>query len=212
MSVDDVAVHPEAVLYNIARDLHDEFRGVFSEQTISRFTTSRYAELARHATVNRWLAVGTERSVRQYLQMLVATQTRPTGHTPAILFLSEHSSGQSQIAATWLRHLSHGRAMAWAIGPSPTPALAGAIAAAMAEVGLDFYAAAPGDDIDQLTLAADAVITIGADDACTLLPGKHYEDWGLADPAGFTLAEARRMRDEIKDHVAHLSDEVGLSA
>jgi hypothetical protein len=37
-----------------------------------------------------------------------------------------------------------------------------------------------------------------------LLPGKHYEDWKLDDPAGKTLEEIRPIRDEIKDRVTNL--------
>jgi arsenate reductase (thioredoxin) len=57
-------------------------------------------------------------------------------------------------------------------------------------------------------LAADVVITMGCGDACPLLPGKHYEDWELADPADKTLDEIRPIRDEIRDRVANLVEEL----
>jgi arsenate reductase len=45
---------------------------------------------------------------------------------------------------------------------------------------------------------------MGCGDACPLLPGKHYEDWELDDPAGKTLEEVQPIRDEIRDRVANL--------
>jgi arsenate reductase len=47
-------------------------------------------------------------------------------------------------------------------------------------------------------------IAMGCGDACPLLPGKHYEDWELDDPAGKTLEEVQPIRDEIRDRVANL--------
>jgi len=53
-------------------------------------------------------------------------------------------------------------------------------------------------------LAADVVVTMGCGDACPLLPGKQYEDWELDDPAGETVYEVRRLRDEIRRRVEDL--------
>jgi len=60
---------------------------------------------------------------------------------------------------------------------------------------------------DEFVLAAD-VVTMGCGDACPLLPGKHYEDWELDDPAGKTLEEIRPIRDEIRDRVSTLIEKL----
>jgi arsenate reductase (thioredoxin) len=52
------------------------------------------------------------------------------------------------------------------------------------------------------------VVTMGCGDACPLLPGKHYEDWELGDPAAKTLEQIRPIRDEIKDRVANLIEKL----
>ena len=54
--------------------------------------------------------------------------------------------------------------------------------------------------------AADVVVTMGCGDACPLVPGKHYEDWELDDPAGKSIAEIRPIRDEIGRRVNDLLD------
>jgi hypothetical protein len=50
---------------------------------------------------------------------------------------------------------------------------------------------------ERMCLAADVVITMGCGDACPLLPGKHYENWELDDPAGKTVEEIRPIRDRV---------------
>jgi arsenate reductase len=37
---------------------------------------------------------------------------------------------------------------------------------------------------DEVVRAADVVITMGCGDSCPIYPGKRYEDWAVADPAG----------------------------
>ena len=41
-------------LPSAAKDLHEQFRGVFGEETIQPLLFSSYAELAATATIDRW--------------------------------------------------------------------------------------------------------------------------------------------------------------
>ncbi len=45
---------------------------------------------------------------------------------------------------------------------------------------------------------------MGCGDACPVFPGRRYEEWLLADPAGLDLANVRPIRDEIEQHVRRL--------
>ena len=49
---------------------------------------------------------------------------------------------------------------------------------------------------------------MGCGDSCPVLPGKHYEDWQVADPATATLDEVRNIRDDIQSRVTQLLREV----
>ena len=66
-----------------------------------------------------------------------------------------------------------------------------AAVAAMAEVGIDIAARLPGWT-DDIVRAADVVVTMGCGDTCPVFPGKRYEDWELADPAGQPIEVVRR--------------------
>jgi arsenate reductase (thioredoxin) len=198
-------------LHSAARDLHLEFRGIFGEETIESLLIDSYAELASRAAVTRWLVVGTERFARQRLQALAHVQAGSGGKVPAVLFLCVHNAGRSQMALGWFTHLARDRAIAWSGGSEPISGINPSVLAAMAEVGIDISHEFSKPFTEEFILAADVVITMGCGDACPLLPGRHYEDWELDDPAGKTLEEIRPIRDEIRDRVENLVEKLTSS-
>jgi protein-tyrosine-phosphatase len=195
-------------LHAAARDLHTQFRGIFGEETIESLLLDSYAELASRATVTSFLCIGAERFARQRLQALAHAQATAPGRLPAVLFLCVHNAGRSQMALGWFTHLARGRAVAWSGGSQPLSSINPGIVAAMAEVGIDISPEFSKPFTDEFVLAADVVITMGCGDACPLLPGKHYEDWELDDPAGKTLEQIWPIRDEIRDRVTNLVEKL----
>jgi arsenate reductase len=169
-------------LRSAARDLHEQFRGVFGEETIQALMFNSYAELAATATVHRWLVIAAERFTRQRLQALAHAESHAHGKVPSVLFVCVHNAGRSQMALGWFTHLAQHRAIAWSGGSEPGAVVNPEAVAAMAEVGIDISADFPKPWTDEFVLAADVVVTMGCGDACPLLPGKHYEDWELEDP------------------------------
>ena len=55
---------------------------------------------------------------------------------------------------------------------------------------------------------SDVVITMGCGDTCPIFPGKRYEDWELADPAGQGVQAVRPIRDDIKARIQALLAEL----
>lgn len=194
-------------LHSAACDLHTEFRGIFGEETIESLLFDSYSELASTATITRWLVVGAERFARQRLQALAHAESAAKDK-PAVLFLCVHNAGRSQMALGWFKHLAGDKAVAWSGGTEPVAGINPGVLAAMAEVGIDISHEFSKKWTDEFVLAADVVITMGCGDACPLLPGKHYEDWELDDPAGKTLDQIRPIRDEIRDRVANLIEKL----
>ena len=201
----DVITNAErGALRGAARNLHARFRGVFGEETIESLLLSSYQDLAATATVHNWLVVGAERFARQRLEALAHAESPAAGKVPSVLFLCVHNAGRSQMALGWLTHLAGDTAVAWSAGAEPVAQVNPAAVAAMAEAGIDISREFPKPWTDEFVLAADVVVTMGCGDACPLLPGKHYEDWDLEDPAGKTIQEIRPIRDEIRDRVTGL--------
>jgi arsenate reductase len=49
---------------------------------------------------------------------------------------------------------------------------------------------------------------MGCGDTCPIFPGKRYEDWELADPAGLPIEQVRPVRDDIRERVSALLAEL----
>ena len=124
--------------------------------------------------------------------------------TPSVLFLCVHNAGRSQMAAGWLHHLAGDRINVYSGGSEPATEINPAAIVAMAEVGIDITANYPKPWTDEIVRAADVVVTMGCGDACPIFPGKRYEDWELADPAGLDVDAVRPIRDEIRRRVEAL--------
>lgn len=123
---------------------------------------------------------------------------------PEVLFLCVHNAGRSQMASALLHLRANASVTVRSAGSDPAELLNPAVVEAMSEIGIDITHEVPKPITDAAVRAADVVITMGCGDACPLYPGKRYLDWELDDPAGKSLAEVRRIRDEIDRRVKAL--------
>ena len=134
-----------------------------------------------------------------------------------ILFLCTGNSCRSQMAEGWARHLKGDYLQAFSAGTKPQ-GLNPLAVKVMAEVGVDISAQI-SKHVD--TLAAvnfDYVITVcdSADQACPVFPGRTKKvHLGFDDPPKLargakteaeTLGHYRRVRDEIKDFIETLPE------
>ncbi len=197
-------------LRSAARNLGDQFSGVFGAETIERFLYSSYDQFASVATVPTFLPLLAERFARQRLRALAKVEGKVQDGKPAVLFLCVHNAGRSQMALGFFQHLAGDRAVAWSGGSEPGRQVNPAAVAAMREVGIDISGEFPKPWTDEVVRAADVVITMGCGDACPVFPGKRYEDWTLEDPAGQDLAAVRPIRDQIERRVRVLLGELDV--
>ncbi len=114
------------------------------------------------------------------------------------------------MALGFFTHLAGDAAVAWSGGSEPGNQVNPAAVEAMAERGIDISDEFPKPWTDETVRAADVVITMGCGDACPVFPGKRYEEWVLADPAGLDVEDVRPVRDEIERRVRTLLDELGV--
>lgn len=186
-------------------ELRTEFDGVFSAETIRRYLDDAFAAFQERSTTgpNAYVVIAC-RFAREQLGALAQAEGLVAKTMPEVLFVCEHNAGRSQMAAAFTHHLSHGRVGVRSAGSHPDEQVFPLVAQAMTEVGVDVTHEFPKPLTDEVVRAADAVITMGCGDACPIYPGKHYEDWDLADPAGQSLDGVRAIRDEIRSHVEEL--------
>jgi protein-tyrosine-phosphatase len=127
---------------------------------------------------------------------------------PTVLFVCVHNAGRSQMAAGYLSHLSRGQVRVLSAGTEPADTINPVAVAAMAEEGIDLSGNAPELLTPETVKTCDVVITMGCGDSCPVFPGIRYEDWPLDDPAGASLEKVREIRDDIKQRVDRLIQEL----
>lgn len=121
-----------------------------------------------------------------------------------MLFVCFHNAGRSQMAAGFLEHLGGQKLNVYSAGSAPKDSINPIAVQAMREKGIDISGRSPNVLTTESVQASDVVITMGCGDACPFFPGKRYEDWVLDDPAGKSIEDVRRIRDQIEARVKSL--------
>jgi arsenate reductase len=186
-------------------ELTDEFRGVFSRETVARYVQESFEQLGDRPTVGpNFLPVIAQRFAREQLWAAAQSQGIVEKVLPEVLFVCEHNAGRSQMAAALADRLSDGWVGVRSAGSHPEEQIDPVVVEAMSELGIDVTLEFPKPLTDEVVRAADVVVTLGCGDACTVYPGKRYEDWPVDDPAGQPLEVVRRIRYELYHHVCEL--------
>ncbi len=187
--------------------LSDEFRGVFSGETVARYVTASYVQIGDRLTVGpNFFPVIIERFAREQLWAVAQADGIVEKPLPELLFVCEHNAGRSQMAAALAHHLSNGWVGVRSAGSRPDEEIDPVVVEAMSELGIDVTQEFPKPLTDEVLRAADVVVTLGCGDACAVYPGKRYVDWAVCDPAGQPLEVVRRIRYELYHHVRELLD------
>ena len=187
--------------------LADEFKGIFSQQTIARYMAES-TDLLGEARINVFVPVLAHRFCRERLKALAQVEGKLLKEQPEVLFVCMHNAGRSQMAAGLVKLRSDGRIHVRSAGSTPADEINPAAVEAMEEIGVDMSEEFPKPLTDEVVRAADVVITMGCGDACPIFPGKRYEDWELEDPAGKDLETVRHIRDELDARVRPLIAEL----
>ena len=128
-----------------------------------------------------------------------------------VLFVCVHNSGRSKMAEAFFNQLAKGKARAYSAGTQPIDKVNPVVVEAMREVGIDLSGNKPKALTMDMVEKADRMITMGCGaEAGAVCPASFIEteDWALEDPKGKSLAQVRKIRDEIKKRVIKLLNEL----
>jgi arsenate reductase len=185
--------------------LAGEFGGVFSPETVARYVWESFERVGDRPTAGpNFLPVIIERFARERLWAVAQSSGKVEKALPEVLFVCERNAGRSQMAAALADRLSDGWVAVRSAGSRPDERIDPVVVEAMRELGVDVTLEFPKPLTDEVVLAADVVVTLGCGDACPVYPGKRYQDWRVADPAGQPLEVVRRIRYELYHHVCEL--------
>jgi arsenate reductase (thioredoxin) len=127
-----------------------------------------------------------------------------------IAFVCVHNAGRSQMAAAFARRDAAKGARVISGGTEPGTAVNPVVVEAMREKGIDISGAKPHKLTYDEAMSADYFIAMGCspEEACPVGFRGDTRDWALDDPKGKSLAEVRKIRDEIERRVAALLEEI----
>jgi arsenate reductase len=186
-------------------ELSAEFHGVFSRGTVERFVHESSDQLGdRPVTGPNFLPLLVGRFARDRLRALAQAEGHVEKAMPEVLFVCVRNEGRSQMAAALTHRLSDGWIAVRSAGSQPGEHIDAAVIEAMRELEIDVTEEFPKPLTDEVVPAADVVITMGCGDTCPIYPGKHYEDWDVADPAHQPIEVVRAIRDDIRRRVEEL--------
>ena len=130
-----------------------------------------------------------------------------------VLFVCVHNAGRSQMAEAFLNRLAAERKLP--IQAESAGTLAGAqinpvARTVMAEIGISLDGQQPKLLTQAMAERADRIITMGCGVDAAACPARIHvtEDWGLDDPAGQPLEKVRAIRDQIRQRVETLLQEL----
>ncbi|HZO87674.1 MAG TPA: arsenate reductase ArsC [Chthonomonadaceae bacterium] len=134
-----------------------------------------------------------------------------------VLFVCVHNAGRSQMAEALtnkraverrlpVRALSAGTVAGQRINPVAQEV--------MREIGVTMDGQRPKQLTQEMANEADHIITMGCGVDADACPARIYisEDWGLDDPAGQPIEKVRAIRDQIRERVEKLLDELEAGA
>lgn len=199
---------PEEALQRLADELSKEYDGIFSPQTVGRYVLESYTARLRISKVRAHLLNTTARFVRERLTALAQSMDAAPKDVPEVLFICIHNAGRSQMAMGMMKALSSGRIHVRSAGSMPASEISASAIEVMQEIGIDITEEFPKPLTDDVVQAADVVVTMGCGDACPVYPGKRYLDWDLEDIGAVGIDGVREIRDEIKDRVELLIEEL----
>jgi protein-tyrosine-phosphatase len=125
-----------------------------------------------------------------------------------VLFVCLHNAGRSQMSQALFEKAANGRHHARSAGTEPGDSVNPVVVEAVRELDIDISGRTPQRLTDDLARWADIVVTMGCGDACPVIPGRRYLDWDLRDPAGQPIDTVRPIRDDIRQRVAELIEQV----
>ena len=192
----------------IVDDLAYSYDGVFSRASIEQAVATAREQLQRVSRIPTYLPVLVTKQAREQLTAAAQADGRVTKRVPELLFVCVHNAGRSQMAAALAAHLSNGRVHVRSAGSDPTDEINPVVVEALAERGISLTEAYPKPLTDTVVRAADVIVTMGCGDACPIYPGRRYEDWTVAAPAGADLRAVRDIRDDIQGRVTTLLREL----
>jgi protein-tyrosine-phosphatase len=117
--------------------------------------------------------------------------------TPTVLFICQHNAGRSQLGAALLRHLAGERFTATSAGLSPADEVNPAVAATVAELGVDISGNVPRAVTTTDLEEADIVVLMKPGLALPSTRCGELLEWSFPNPEAWDVDAVRPLREAV---------------
>jgi len=194
---------------NAATDrLAIEFDGIFDRVAVAALVDESAQQLSAGG-VTPFVHILAERFARERLRAQAQSAGRLGKQLQEVLFVSLTGGGRAQIGAALLARCTGGAVIVHSAGSGATSSIDENVRAVMSEIGVDLGDAFTRPLTPEVLDAVDVVVTMGRSVGEVEIPDTvRHVDWRVGDPAGASLDEVRRVREDIERRVHALADEL----
>jgi len=125
-----------------------------------------------------------------------------------LLFVCVENSCRSQMAEGFARKIGKGIVEVFSAGSRPSGNINPLAVEVMQEAGVDISAYDSKGFNDLPIKKFDYVVSLGCKDICPFVPADKHIEWNIPDPKGKEIDFFRRVRDEIKQKVIKLIQDI----
>ena len=188
--------------------LAEEFDGVYDRETIEAAIQDSARSLSPNG-VTPYVHILAERFTRERLRAQAQTEERIAKTVPEVVFVSLTGGGRAQMGAAMLASRAGDAVSVHCAGSDAGDEIDDNVRAALSEIGIDSSEAFVRPVTDEILAVADIVVTMGRSVGDVQIPAStRHEDWRVGDPAGASLEETRRVRDDLIRRIDALADEL----
>jgi arsenate reductase (thioredoxin) len=189
-----------------AERLESEFEGIYDRPEIERLLDGAAKDFSGRG-VESFVAILAERFTRERLQARARGEGKLEKANIEVLFVSLTGGGRAQIGAAMLAQASGSAVTVHTAGSEASADVDATVREAMAEIGIDLTEEFTRPLTPEVLGNADIVVTMGRSVGDFDLPARvRHLDWRVGDPAGASLEEIRRVREDIGRRVTALAE------
>jgi len=188
--------------------LAEEFDGVYDRETIEAGVQESARSLSTNG-VTPYVHILAERFTRERLTAQAQTEHRIAKTVPEVVFVSLTGGGRAQMGAAMLANRAGDAVSVHCAGSDAVDEVDENVLTALSEIGIDSGEAFVRPLTSEILAAADVVVTMGRSVGAVDIPDSaRHVDWRVGDPAGASLDEVRRVRQDIGGRIDALVDEL----
>lgn len=121
---------------------------------------------------------------------------------PTVLFVCQHNAGRSQLGAALLEHLAGDRFTAISAGFAPAETVNSAVAATVAELGMDITDRVPRSVTEEDLQTADVVVLMKPGLQLPGTPRGEVLQWEFPNPAAWDAEAVRPLREAVSAKIS----------